>query len=170
MLSLQKAMCSYAFLGWKILSGGAATNFLSRLSQGRQMLKLTRFCCGSNPQEDQRSRKTQGKGGMWTCERGFLYLKLGGGGKKVEGRQALQVRLPTTQEAEDQCGPWKMNREGSGKEKQYTTTPRMQAFQQGVPAGGLASRCSGQSRPKAGMRVVGVTSVISSPGAKSESG
>lgn len=150
MLSLQKVMCSYAFLGWKSLSGGAATNFLSRLCKGRQMLKLTRFCCGSNPQEDQRSR---GKGDCGHVEEDSCISSWG---TKVEGRQELQTRLPTPQGAECQCGLCKMNREVSGRKELCTVTPRVHSSQQGVSAGGHASRCSGQSRLKAGMQVRGV--------------
>lgn len=73
-------------------------------------------------------------------------------GTKVEGRQELQARLPTPQRAEGQCGPWKMNKEGYGrKEQQRRTSPRMHSSQQGVSAGGRASRCSEQSRLKAEM-------------------
>lgn len=49
-----------------------------------------------------------------------------------------------------------MNRKGSGRKKQCIATSRMHSSQQGVSAGGHASRCSGQSRLEAGMQVRGV--------------
>lgn len=134
-------MCSYAFLGWKSLSGGATTNFLSRLSQILLWVKSPR---GSEEQEDP---GVKGNVDMWEED-----SRISSWGTKVEGRQELQARLPTPQRAEGQCGPWKMNKEGYGrKEQQRRTSPRMHSSQQGVSAGGRASRCSEQSRLKAEM-------------------
>lgn len=67
-----------ASLDWKILSDGAATNFLSRLSKRRWMLKTTRFCCRS---------KTQNEGG-----------KPGGAGRpRGGGNEERWKRTPVSQ-------------------------------------------------------------------------
>lgn len=108
---------------------------------------------GQIPRRTREAGRPRGKGECGHVEENSCISSWG---TKVEGRQELQTRLPTPQEAKCQCGHCKMNREGSGRKEQCTVTPRMHSSQQGVSAGGHASRCSGQSRLKAGMQVRGV--------------